>query len=273
MDNPSTQESIEYYALVISPKKLARVLTLVVIGLVLCHVTTNLIAYTTGHDFQFGFRPKFDLNYEANLPTWYSSLTLLFCAVLLGIIGLNTRQAGAPYARQWLTMAAVFLYLSTDEATGIHEMTLPLLASYLKPYDFFHGYLFYSWVIFGAIGVLLFVAAYRRFLAELPAQTRYLFLLAGTLYVGGALGVEVAGGRYEYLYGANNFTYAMLVACEEGLEMMGIVVFIYALTSYLGSLRAGLRILVDAGSVPDISQRLHLVSNRRSARTAPPQVP
>lgn len=240
---------IAFYGLVISPKKLARVLTLVVIGFVLCHLATHLIAYTTGHDFQFGLRRQFDLNQENNLPTWYSSLTLSFCAVLLGIIGLNKRQAGAPGAHYWLTMAAVFLYLSADEAASIHDMTMPLLAPLLKRYDYFHGYLLFSWVIFGAIGVLIFVTAYRRFLATLPAKTRYLFLLAGTVYVGGALGVEVAGSRHVYVFGRENFTYAMLTACEEGLEMLGIVLFIYALTSYLASLRAGLQILVSEGGL------------------------
>jgi hypothetical protein len=243
----SYHQPIEYYELIIFAKKLTRVLTLVVIGLVIAHVTTHFIAYTTGHGNQFGLLRQFDLNSENNIPTWYSSVALLFCAVLLGIIGFHKRKAKASFFRHWLTLAGAFLYLSTDEAASIHEMTGRLLHGVLKPYDYFHGYLFYSWVIFGGIGVLIVVTAYCRFLADLPAKTRYLFLLAGTLYVGGALGVEVIGGRYHYLYGRENFTYAMLGACEEGLEMLGIVVFISALTSYLGSLRTGLQILISDG--------------------------
>jgi hypothetical protein len=53
------------------------------------------------------------------------------------------------------------------------------------------------------------------------------------------------GGRHEYLYGKENFSYLMFVAVEEGLEMLGIVVFLYALVSHLGSSRSGLQILVE----------------------------
>ena len=51
----------------------------------------------------------------------------------------------------------------------------------------------------------------------------------------------------EYLYGKENFSYLMFVAVEEGLEMLGIVVFLYALVSHLGSSRSGLQILVEDG--------------------------
>jgi hypothetical protein len=51
--------------------------------------------------------------------------------------------------------------------------------------------------------------------------------------------------RYEYFYGMQNFTFAMFVACEEGFEMLGNVVFIYGLLSHLGSSMSSLRILVN----------------------------
>lgn len=241
----SDQVPIDYYALGISPEKLARVLSLVVIGLVICHLSVHFIAYTTGHKQLYGFFRQFDLDSENNLPTWYSSLTLLFCAVLLGIIGLHERKTGSRSARYWQTLAAVFLYLASDEAASLHEMTSIFIAPIIKQYDWFHGYLYYPWVIFGALGVLIFVGSYRRFVVTLPIRTRYLFILAGTLYVGGALGVEIAGGRSAYSYGTESLTYTLLVACEECLEMLGVVVFIYALASYLRSLRAGLQILVS----------------------------
>ncbi len=254
LDKPSSTIPIEFYRLVIHPRKLAQVLTVVVIGLVLCHLATNSIAYTMGHDTQFGLRHQFHLDNENNLPTWYQSITLLTCAVLLAIIGLHNRHAEASGARYWQSMAAIFLYLATDEAASIHEMTMLRFDPFLKPYDYFHGYLLYSWVILGVIGVLWFVTAYRQFVATLPTKTRHLFLLAGALYVGGGLGFELAGSRHDFLYGRENFTYATLVACEEGLEMLGVVVFIYALTSYLGSLRAGLQILVSEVAFKNNSQ-------------------
>ena len=49
----------------------------------------------------------------------------------------------------------------------------------------------------------------------------------------GALGFELLGGRHNDLYGSNNLTYSILYTCEEFLEMLGIVIFIYALFVYL----------------------------------------
>ena len=52
------------------------------------------------------------------------------------------------------------------------------------------------------------------------------------------------GARDAYLYGEGRpFEHSMLILWEEGFEMSGIVVFIYALTSYLGPRLTNLRIL------------------------------
>jgi hypothetical protein len=261
LDALSYDQLLEQHGLVISPKKLTRVLTLVVIGLVLCHIASHLVVYITGG--QVSPVREFDLDQENNLPTWYSSLALLLCAILLGIIGHQKNQAAAPSAGYWKTMALVFLFLATDEAASIHEILVSRLYPFLKPYNFVDGWLFASWVIFGAIGVLMFFTVNRRFLATLPVQTRYLFLLAGTLYVGGSLGVEIIGSRYGYLYGRENLSYAMLVACEEGFEMIGIVVFIYALTSHLESLRAGVQIFFSDGGLRKTPTNLPLKLRQR----------
>uniref|UniRef100_A0ACD5GU38 Uncharacterized protein n=1 Tax=Desertifilum tharense IPPAS B-1220 TaxID=1781255 RepID=A0ACD5GU38_9CYAN len=50
------------------------------------------------------------------------------------------------------------------------------------------------------------------------------------------MGIELIGGYYAYIYGKENLIYSLWVALEEGLEMAGILVFIYALLTYLRSL-------------------------------------
>ena len=230
------------FTLLISPRKVALVLTLVVLSLILAHVCVQYLKFFHGHDTQLGFERQLNLDNENNIPTWYSSSTLLFSAILLAVIGLANKRRSNPYAFQWLGLAAIFLYMSLDEAASLHEMMdLPML----EAIGYFHGLLFFTWVVFGAIFVLVVALAYLRFLAALPIQTRSLFLIAGGLYVGGALGIEILGARHAYLYGfGNNFAYAMYVACEEGLEMLGNVVFLYALLSHLDSTMSGVHILV-----------------------------
>ena len=92
--------------------------------------------------------------------------------------------------------------------------------------------------------MVVFVFAYLRFLFGLPARTRRLFLVAGSLYVGGAIGIELVGGRHAYLYGTQNMGYEMIVTFEEFLEMMGIVVFIYALMSYMAEHLNEIRVFI-----------------------------
>jgi glycosyltransferase involved in cell wall biosynthesis len=66
-------------------------------------------------------------------------------------------------------------------------------------------------------------------------------IIAGLIYVTGAIGIELIGGRYSELYGYN-VTYFVITTLEELLEMVGVVVFIYALTSYIDSEFKGLRL-------------------------------
>jgi len=242
--------------LVISPGKIAFTLALVVLCLLLGHVITRAVIFFSGHNTIGGLIPQFDLNGEANIPTWYSSSALLLASALLAMIAIVKLQWQETYARHWVGLAAVFLYLSIDEAARFHEMgsTLALLIipsivdfANLSPAvsAVIANIPSYTWVVFGAFFVLLFSLAYLRFLIHLPVRTRSLFVLAGILYVGGALGVELLGAWSAYLHGGETtLEYAMLVLWEEGFEMIGIVVFIYALTSYLGPRLTNLRIRV-----------------------------
>ena len=58
-------------------------------------------------------------------------------------------------------------------------------------------------------------------------------MVAATLFIGGAIGIELVGGRYVELHGRENVTYSMIATLEESLEMAGVIVFIYALLKYI----------------------------------------
>ena len=226
-----TQQNKPYNKLtvVLSPQKLALILTGVVLCLLLAHVSSHFLKYVLHHDTQLGFARLVDLGTENNIPTWYASSALLLCAGLLAGIGLSKRRGGDRYARHWLALASIFLYLSVDEAASIHEMTGRLLKTRFA----FDGYLYYSWVIPFGIFAFIIGLMYLRFVASLPRGTRYQFILAGTLYVGGALGIEMVGANQHSLYGGNTLMGWNLYTLEESLEMFGIVVFIYSLVSYM----------------------------------------
>ena len=94
-----------------------------------------------------------------------------------------------------------------------------------------------------AIGVI--GLAYLPFVFELPKETRNHFLLAGVIFVTGAFGVEMLGAREADLYGYETVTYCVLYSLEEMLEMLGIVLFIYALLSYLARQQGGLAFVLE----------------------------
>ena len=84
--------------------------------------------------------------------------------------------------------------------------------------------------------VILFALVYLRFLLHLPAGTRNLFILAGGLYVGGALIVDAVGANEWFQDKGITLAYLATGTLEELLEMQGVVVFIFALLRYLVSM-------------------------------------
>ncbi len=144
----------------------------------------------------------FSLSYESNLPTWYSSSLLWICAVLLALIASHKWRQRAPYTYHWWTLAAVFFYISLDEFVELHED--------MSKWMDLSGVLYFSWVVPAGIAVTAFGLAFLGFLAHLPWDTRRRFILAGGLYVGGALAMELPLGYWTDVAGSHNLTYGVL---------------------------------------------------------------
>jgi hypothetical protein len=118
---------------------------------------------------------------DTSIPTWYSSIALLLCSVLLATIAATKKRQGERYATRWGVLSAIFLILSVDEVARIHE-TVGNLGSYsvAKLVGFSpSGFVYYFWVVPGAVFVLAVLLAYARFLLHLPRRTRLLLLVAG----------------------------------------------------------------------------------------------
>lgn len=94
----------------------------------------------------------------------------------------------------------------------------------------------------GAALVFLLRLFYLKFLLRLPAKTRFRFVLAATLYLGGCLGFEFIGGWYAEANGVQSLTYNLITTVEKSLEMMGLIVFIRALLIYLAENYEGMKL-------------------------------
>lgn len=150
--------------------------------------------------------------------------------MLLATIAHIKRIASDRYVRHWQALSIIFLYLCLDEALSIHDGKFLL---YLRSALNTSGFFYFAWVIPGIILVIICLLAFLGFLTHLPAKFRRLFLMAGTIYVAGAIGMEMLNGYYANFYGQQDIVYAILTTIEELLEMLGIIVFIYALLSYM----------------------------------------
>lgn len=224
---------------VIHPARTARLFGLIAVGLTLLSFAVQFVIYDTPYGDLPGLA-KLDAGWEESVPTYYSSVLLLAAAFLLGLIARARRMAGEPFARHWLALAVIFVALSTDEVVCFHEgLTVPVRNALHTG-----GALYYAWVV-PAMGMLAALAlVYSRFLLHLPRPVRRQFVLAAVIYVGGAVGLELAGGVLAAYSGEHTLAYGLLATAEEAFEMIGVVLFIRALLRYAGRDLSALRIQV-----------------------------
>lgn len=168
-------------------------------------------------------------NAEYCLPAWYSSLVLVFSAALLAITALSAARNGERNVLHWALLVPIFIGLSIDEATGVHEIVIEPMRNGLDLSGFFH----FGWVIPGTVLVAAIGLLYLPFLLALPFRTRLMFFAAGLLYVGGALGMEIAGGKLLTVYGEASFPYQVAYCTEEIMEILGATLFAASLLGHL----------------------------------------
>ena len=227
----------------LSPLKITRALGVTALLLVLASITGQLTKYVFGHDFVYGLVRLFYVDNENNIPSYFSASLLLLAALLLALITALKKAAHAAYGFQWALLSFTFLYMAIDEAASIHELLIEPMEGLLGPQA--SGIFFFAWVIPGIAVAMVFGLSYLKFLLHLPAKTRWRVIIAATLYLGGAIGMELIGGRYADLHGMENLAYSMTATVEESLEMAGVIVFIHTLLNYIADNYQEIRLRLD----------------------------
>jgi hypothetical protein len=273
-ESPKPQASLGQ-PLTIDPRRVLLALSVCVATLLGCYVVTVAVRLLTTHHWLFGLVRLFDLDAEANVPTFFSVLQLAVAAFLLGIIGRQARQRADRFARHWLGLGAIFLFLSVDELAQMHELLGPpnheLLGphsnSHMQPDGLLYYVMYYGWVIPYGLLAIAVAATYLRFLMHLPTRIRRLMILSALIYIGGAAGLEMYGGYLEARgailearFGPDrvraNLPYLTEVFFEEGMEMFGITLFIYTLLDYIRAITGRIQIDVGSAHAPSPSHAL-----------------
>ncbi len=226
----------------IDPRRVAYVLLWVVMILVVFNTFLLGLHFWLGESAPDQLAEYFDLDIEGNIPTLYSAVSVLACSGLLALIArINwDRPDGKRY--YWLGLSILFLFLAVDEGAAIHEE----LSDFLEQYMDARGPLFFLWVIPYGIATLVLAFVYLRFLWSLPSATRKRFILAALLFIGGALGFEMLSAIAADRSGYDTVAYSALYTIEETLEMVGIVVFLYALLCHLAEITDGLILRISS---------------------------
>lgn len=223
----------------LSPRKIAGLLLSVVGLLLLANLMIIYLRFVKGFEHLRGFIHGFYFDAEANFPSFYSAAAICFCSVVLWIIGSLPQEKHAKQSFYWKLLSVVFAFLALDEFASLHEYMIQPLRNMMDQSSYDSDYLYFAWFIPYVVILLILTIALSRFFLKLPRQTRWLFILGGIVFLLGAVGMEMVGGKYWATQGwaidgsdSVDVRYALIVTLEELLEMLGIVIFIYALTLY-----------------------------------------
>lgn len=209
-------------------RRLFRVHVACIGALVVAHAVVHALRRVTADGSMNPLWPWFNLNGEENLPAAFSALALLLAATMLFSIATAVRRAGQRHQLAWLLLGGVFVALAIDEFAGLHEMLNRPVRDALHT----GGSLYFAWVIPYAGLLALLLLALWRFLLDLAPDTRRWFVVAGVVYVGGALLLEMLGARIWADVGGGNRLYYAVTTLEEALEMLGIAIFVRALVAH-----------------------------------------
>ncbi len=225
----------------IEPTELARVLLRIVATLVAINCLYMYVYFAFDGHSLFGVGDYFDLGIEHNIPTMYSALAILMASCQLALLARANRDKPDGKRGYWIALSAIFLFLALDEATAIHESIGGYFENFIEP----TGYIYFMWVVPYGVAVVVTGLAFLKFVLSLPKLTRNRFIVAGTIFITGAVLIEMPGAAEAELNGTDTIKYCLLYTFEELFEMLGIVLFNYALLSHLTVYHGPVEIVLD----------------------------
>lgn len=225
--------------------KVAKLILLVVVALVGLGVLSSLLRIRQPSAAAQEFLLLFDLGEDSSVPTYFSSLLLLSCALLLAWTAHLKRVAGEAKWFVWSALAALFVLLSLDEVAMIHERGGMILMTLYPSVNQLGGMLHYKWILIGLPATAILAILLIPWFFGLSRRLQLLFALSAAIFVGGAVGVEMINASVHDTVGAHTAAYVLGTALEESMEMLGATLFLYALLDHVALYQSRLLLTAD----------------------------
>jgi hypothetical protein len=173
----------------------------------------------------------FHLDREMNVPTAFSVVLLLTAALTAALLG-NTHRATSliRLSAAWYVISALLVLMAIDEGSSLHERLVHPVRTWLGMKTY--GALYFAWVIPVGLFALITGLCFIPFLRSLTRDIALRMVIAGLVFVSGAIGMEMLGAGTRESEGSSNVAYQLFVHIEEALEMAGVILFIAAELAY-----------------------------------------
>ena len=197
--------------------------------LVTCELGFGALYWLGAHTGGPSVDHLYDLDQEANVPAWFSSMQLFCVAAVIALFGPRAlRSVGVPVFVP-LVAAAAFLFLSMDEIAQVHERVgRELKGSAVPQVRNGRG----AWVFVYIVVALPFLYLGLRYLAAMWRGYPRLILygaLGCLCFAGGAMGIELIADQFIRGQGERDL-YVLSVLAEEMLEMVGGTLILFGAT-------------------------------------------
>lgn len=174
----------------------------------------------------------FDLDKEGTIPAWFSGAQLLLIAMLSHLYS-NSIHTNRSLKTFYRITTAVFIFLSADEAAGIHE-GIGAFFRKITDFSFFPGHQGYWIILYPIILLIVFLLYKNALIAFLEEETGRKAMITGAgLFIAGGVFIEAAGYfmHITSYTGVETLTTANIIeiTLEESFEMLGESVMIYAM--------------------------------------------
>ena len=212
----------------LSPRNAVIWLSAIAIFLLVAHLITITMPYIF-EGFEHGLvRVLFSLFFidgEGNVPAIFSTLLFLINAALFLMVWKAAGLAGDSQ-KVWLLLACEFVFLALDESISIHERLIDPLIQALGA----TGIFYYAWIIPYGIGVVLLAIIAIPVFWRMQKTIRFWFGLSAATYLFSAIGLEMISGKYLVMMNEKkDIVWILMITLEESLEMVGLIILVYAL--------------------------------------------